>query len=696
MRNKVALVAGMLFLLLGSLAEASVKEVSVSELKPTREQRQAVLLITRVIDKYHYKDQRLDDRFSSEIFDRYLEALDPNKSFFTQRDIRTFEVYRNHLDDALHQVRLEPAFDIFKVFRQRMDERVEHALQLVEQEFDFTLDEEYRFDRTEVSWPVDRAGLDELWRKRVKNDVLSLKLGKKPIDKIRETLRKRYGDMRRRTHQLASQDVFQSFMNAYTRSLEPHTAYMSPRVSENFDINMRLSLEGIGAVLRSEDEYTIVVRTVAGGPAELSGKVHSGDKITGVAQGESGEMEDVLGWRLQDVVDKIRGPKGSVVRLRILPESEGEEGQAMEISLVRNKVKLEDMAAKSKIIEGLDSMGPVRIGVIDLPAFYRDFSGSSNGDKDFRSTTRDVRELLKELTAKGVDGVILDLRENGGGSLVEATELTGLFIPSGPVVQVKNADGDLEVERDPDPELVYGGPLAVLVDRNSASASEIFAGAIQDYRRGIVIGEPTFGKGTVQTLVDLGRFVRRGGEKLGRLRLTMAQFFRVNGGSTQFKGVVPDIVFPSAATADEHGERGLENALPWARIAAASYSPHGLGSLVKYTELHRQRVAGDAGFKYLEAEAEMLEEARNREVVTLQESRRKQERDERREKRKQLKNRFLVSVGLEPESDSEDEEESEPEDNQDEEDPVDNIMLHETARILSDFIEGQQRAAMVQ
>ncbi|MES9871065.1 MAG: carboxy terminal-processing peptidase, partial [Sedimenticola sp.] len=538
--------------------------------------------------------------------------------------------------------------------------------------------------------------LDELWRKRVKNDVLSLKLGKKPIDKIRETLRKRYGDMRRRTHQLASQDVFQSFMNAYTRSLEPHTAYMSPRVSENFDINMRLSLEGIGAVLRSEDEYTIVVRTVAGGPAELSGKVHSGDKITGVAQGESGEMEDVLGWRLQDVVDKIRGPKGSVVRLRILPESEGEEGQAMEISLVRNKVKLEDMAAKSKVIEGLDGMGPVRIGVIDLPAFYRDFSGSSNGDKDFRSTTRDVRELLKELTAKGVDGVILDLRENGGGSLVEATELTGLFIPSGPVVQVKNADGDLEVERDPDPELVYGGPLAVLVDRNSASASEIFAGAIQDYRRGIVIGEPTFGKGTVQTLVDLGRFVRRGGEKLGRLRLTMAQFFRVNGGSTQFKGVVPDIVFPSAATADEHGERGLENALPWARIAAASYSPHGLGSLVKYTELHRQRVAGDAGFKYLEAEAEMLEEARNREVVTLQESRRKQERDERREKRKQLKNRFLVSVGLEPESDSEDEEESEPEDNQDEEDPVDNIMLHETARILSDFIEGQQRAAMVQ
>ncbi|MES9875647.1 MAG: carboxy terminal-processing peptidase [Candidatus Sedimenticola sp. PURPLELP] len=694
MRKKVLIFTAVLILLFGNAVNASVKEVDVDELQPTREQRQAVLLITRVIDKYHYKKQRLDDVMSSSIFDRYLEALDPNKSYLTQQDIRTFEIYKRQLDDALRQARLEPAFNIFKVFRQRLDERMDYALKLVEQDFDFTVDEEYRFDRTEAPWAASSQALDELWRKRVKNDVLNLRLGKKPKEKIKDTLRKRYQDIKRRTHQLASQDVFQSFMNAYTLSLEPHTSYMSPRVSENFDINMRLSLEGIGAVLRNEDEYTIIVRTVAGGPAEMSGKVKAGDRIIGVAQGKDGEMEDVIGWRLQDVVDKVRGPKDSVIRLKILPESEGDAGQANEISLVRNKIKLEDMAAKSSIIEGIDQMGPVRIGVIDLPAFYRDFRGHTNGDEDFRSTTRDVRKLLKELTDQGVDGIILDLRENGGGSLIEATELTGLFIPTGPVVQVKNAGGSLEVERDPDPELVYGGPLAVLVDRNSASASEIFAGAIQDYRRGIIVGEPTFGKGTVQTLVDLGRFVRTGGDKLGRLRLTMAQFFRVKGGSTQFKGVIPDIDFPSASGAEEHGERGLDNALPWAKIPAASFNPAGIGSLDKYVERHRKRIKGDPGFEFLAAEDSLLKEARGKKVVSLMESRRKQESDERDARRKQRKNSFLTAMGLKPESDDDDEADHSTSDD-DKDDPVEKIMLHETARILSDYIEGQRRAAMV-
>lgn len=700
MRNRVISFAAIFFLLFGSLVQASSKEVDVTELKPAREHRQAVLLITRVIDKYHYKRQRLDDAMSSSIFDRYLESLDPNKSFFSEKDVRSFEVYRNQMDDSLRLARLDPAFNIFKVFRQRVDERITHVLKLLDKDFDFTVDEDYLFDRTDAPWAANHKALDELWRKRVKNDVLSLRLSKKDPE-IKETLRKRYEDIKRRTHQLASQDVFQFFMNAYTMSLEPHTSYMSPRISENFDINMRLSLEGIGAVLRNENEHAIVVRTVAGGPAELSGKVHAGDRIIAVAQGETGEMEDVVGWCLQDVVDKIRGPKGSVIRLKVLPEEEENEGLAKEIKLVRNEIKLEDMAAKSSIIEGLDSMGPVRIGVIDLPAFYRDFRGHNNGDDDFRSTTRDVRELLKELIAQKVDGVILDLRENGGGSLIEATELTGLFIPSGPVVQVKNSDGDLEVERDPDPELLYGGPLAVLVDRNSASASEIFAGAIQDYQRGIIVGEPTFGKGTVQTLVDLGRFVRTGGDKLGRLRLTMAQFFRVNGGSTQFKGVVPDIVFPSASSADEHGERGLENALPWAQIKAASYRPSGLGPLASYTERHEQRIKRDPGFEYLSSEADLLEELRNKTVVTLVESKRKQESDERKATRKARKNQFLVSMGLEPETGDEEDEEEHAELDDDQDDPVEKIMLNETARILSDYIEGQRsagqgRAAMVQ
>jgi len=694
MRTKHLLtIVGLLVLFWAHGAGAIIKEVPLDKLQPTREQRQATLLTLRVIDRYHYKKHVLDDAMSAAILDRYLETLDPKKSFFLQQDIDRFQVYRDGLDDALKQASLAPAFEIFRVFRQRVDERVGLALKLLERDFDFTVDEVYRIDRSEAPWISNPADMEELWRKRVKNEVLVLRLSKKPAAEIKKTLKKRYESFRRRTHQLTSQDVFQTFINAYTLSLEPHTSYMSPRVSENFDINMRLSLEGIGAVLRSENEYTVVQRTVAGGPAGLSGKVHAGDRIIGVGQGERGEIEDVVGWRLQDVVDKIRGPKGTIVRLRLMPENAQSEGKSSVVTLVRNEIKLEDMAAKSSIIEGLDGMGPVRIGVIDLPAFYRDFRGYSSGKKDFRSTTRDVRRLLKALKEEGVDGIVIDLRGNGGGSLVEATELTGLFIPSGPVVQVKNASGELEIERDPDPALVYGGPLAVLVDRNSASASEIFAGAIQDYRRGIIIGEPTFGKGTVQTLVDLGRFVRSGGDKLGRLRMTMAQFFRVNGGSTQFRGVVPDIVYPSAAGSEEHGERGLDNALPWARIAAADYHPGGLGSIARYRERHQQRIKNDPGFEYLANEAALLNEARNKKEVSLLESERRAEWEAREKRRKEMKNRFLVAMGLDPLKEGEEESSDRKGDVQD--DPVEKIMLNEAVRILADFIEGQRRSAML-
>jgi carboxyl-terminal processing protease len=678
---------------------AKVTEVPLDQLQPTREQRQATLIIVRVIDRYHYKQQSLDDQISHRILDRYLESLDPNKSFFTKKDVDRFNVYRDRLDDSLRQAQLEPAFNIFRVYRQRIDERVDYALKLLQGDFDFSTEEQYRFDRSEALWAADPKALNDLWRKRIKNDILGLQLSGKKEDEIRETLRKRYQGTRRRAHQLASNDVFQTFINAYTLSLEPHTAYMSPRVSENFDISMRLSLEGIGAVLKGDNEYTEVLRTVVGGPAKQSGKIHTGDRIVGVAQGDDGEMEDVVGWRLQDVVDKIRGPKGSVIRLHILPDDSGADGPTKVVRLVRNKIKLEDQAAKKSIIEGLDEMGPVHIGVIDIPAFYRDFRGQSRGERDFRSTTRDVRRLLKELQSEGVDGIVIDLRQNGGGSLIEATELTGLFIPSGPVVQVKNASGEIEVENDPDPEEVYTGPLAVLVDRNSASASEIFAGAIQDYRRGIIIGEPTFGKGTVQTLVDLGRFVRDGEGKLGRLRLTMAQFFRVNGGSTQFKGVVPDIVFPYAAGSEEHGERGLDNALPWARIDAADYRPQGIGSVKKYRERHQKRIKRDPGFRYLAEEAELLAELRNQDTVTLQEKSRKREWEEREQRRKTQKNRYRVAIGLPPLADDEDKaakkDDEEKEDGEDKKDDIDNIALNEAARILADYVESQRRAVMV-
>ncbi|MCG8426391.1 MAG: carboxy terminal-processing peptidase, partial [Chromatiales bacterium] len=519
---------------------------------------------------------------------------------------------------------------------------------------------------------------------------------KKSEEKIVETLTKRYENIRRRTHQLSANDVFQTFLNAYTLQLEPHTSYMSPSLSENFDISMRLSLEGIGAVLRSENEYTVVQRTITGGPAQLSGDLHAGDRIVGVGQGEKGDIQDVIGWRLQDVVEQIRGPKGTQLRLQVIPEQEGEDGKTKIITLTRNKIKLENQAAKSYIIDQEDNTGVAKIGVIDLPAFYRDFGGYSSGDKNFRSTTRDVRRELKKLVDQKVDGIVIDLRDNGGGSLTEATELTGLFIPSGPVVQVKNATGELEIERDPDPELVYGGPLAVLVNRNSASASEIFAGAIQDYRRGLIIGEPTFGKGTVQTLVNLGRFVRKDGEKLGRLRLTMAQFFRITGDSTQFKGVVPDIIYPTAFDSDDHGERALENALPWVRIQAANYDAWERDMLEKYTEAHKKRIKSDPGFDYLIYETEQIREARNRTSVSLNQTVREQQWQERELKRKAERNRLRAAMGLEALTDDEEEEEERVEQDDDTDDPIDRVMVDEAARILTDYIHGQQKSAMVE
>jgi len=679
------------------IAWSKVSQVSLDELEPTREQRQATLIILRVIDKYHYKEHRLDNDMSKAILERYLESLDPNKSFFTQQDIDRFSVYEERLDDALRMARLDPAFGIFKVYLKRIDERIAFALKRLKEPFDFQISEDYRFDRSEAAWAGNQAELDDLWRRRIKNDTLSLRFSGKQEKEIRTTLEKRYEGIRRRTHQLVSNDVYQTFINAYTQSLEPHTSYMSPRVSENFDISMRLSLEGIGAVLRNVNEYTEVMRTVAGGPAAMSGQIKSGDRIVGVGQGLTGEVVDVVGMRLQDVVDMIRGPKGTVIKLRLLPENSGSEGPTKDIKLVRNKINLEDQAAKKSVIEGLDGMGPVRIGVIDLPAFYRDFRGQSKGDKDFRSTTRDVRKLLEELIAEGVDGVIIDLRQNGGGSLIEATELTGLFIPSGPVVQVRDATGDIEVELDPDPEVVYSGPLAVLVDRNSASASEIFAGAIQDYRRGVIIGEPTFGKGTVQTLVDLGRFVQGGNDGLGRLRLTMAQFFRVNGGSTQFKGVVADIEFPSATGAAEHGERGLDNALPWARIAATNYNPEGSYAIGKYRDRHLERIEHDPGFKYLAEQEKMILEIRAKDSVSLLETSRKKEWDGQEARRKEQKNNFRSAQGLPPLSENdEDKDKDKSEDGESDDENVSGIMLNEVARILADYIEGDRRSVMVQ
>ncbi|MFC1335760.1 MAG: carboxy terminal-processing peptidase [gamma proteobacterium symbiont of Clathrolucina costata] len=683
-----------LFLFSNTALWANRQVVPISELQPTPEQQQTANVIVKVIEKYHYKEAALDDAMSKMILDRYFDALDPNRSFFRARDIVRFSLYQDKLDDYLKNARIEPAFEIFRLYRKRVAEAVAHAQKLVDKAFDFTIDESYRFERDEEPWPQTRTELQEIWRKRVKNDFLNLRLMDKKDDEIRKTLSERYKRLLSRVEQFDANDVFQTFINAYTLSLEPHTSYMSPSTSENFDISMRLSLEGIGAVLKDEDGFTVVQKTVIGGPAEQSDLLHSGDRIVGVGQGLEGEIIDIVGWRLQDVVEQIRGPKGSVVRLDILPKGTETSSKRKTITLVRNKIKLEEQAAKSYIIEDLDGMKGMRIGVVEVPTFYRDFAAEARGDEDFRSTTRDVRNLLGDLKQQGVNGIVIDLRENGGGSLSEATELTGLFIDSGPVVQIKDAFGKIEIEQDPDQTIAYEGPLAVLVDRNSASASEIFAGAIQDYKRGIVIGEPTFGKGTVQTLVDLGRFVPGRKKDLGRLRLTMAQFFRINGGSTQHRGVVPDIQFPMAKYSEDFGERSLENALPWAQIRPANFVTKGKWAVPHLIDNHMSRVEHDPGFEMLVDREKRFQALDKRTETSLLESRRRSEWDDREQEQLVHKNRFRASQGLQAIK-SIDQEDMDVDVDDKESEATQRIELNEAARILTDSIRMQAPRAVM-
>ncbi|MCS3902502.1 carboxyl-terminal processing protease [Methylohalomonas lacus] len=659
---------------------AEVRLVDADQLQAREKHQRAIDIITHIATTYHYRQTELDDAMSKKIFDNYFDSLDPNRSFLTHSDIERFSDYRTRMDDAMRDGELGIAFDIFKHYRQCVKERVDYALSQLDQEFDFDTDERYRYDRQEMPWPENDAELRDIWDKRIKNDYLLLKLTDKSPDDIRETLRKRYERIVTSTFQLKADDVFQTFVNAYTTAIEPHTAYFSPRTSENFDISMRLSLEGIGAVLSGETDYTEVQRIVTGGPADMSGELEAEDRIIGVAQGEEGEMVDVIGWRLDDVVDLIRGPKGSIVRLEVLPKGMGPGGPTKTIELERNKIKLEQQAAKSEVLE-LDGTSS-RVGVIDIPTFYMDFAAHQRGDKDYRSTTRDVRKLIDELRDKNVDGLVIDLRGNGGGSLTEALELTGLFISGGPIVQTKDSSGRIEVNEDPDPELFYQGPLAVLVDRNSASASEIFAGAIQDYKRGIVIGEPTFGKGTVQNIIDLSRFDNQGDEELGRLKTTIAQFFRISGGSNQHRGVVPDIVYPTAHRAEDSGERSYENALPWDSVRPAKFEPAAAPTdkFDVVRDRHEQRIADNESFAALLERTRFLEQQREDKTVSLNLEKRKQERERLEAEQEELDEQYHNSLGmeLEPEDDSDSKEEG------DSDKP--DILLREAARILNDLI----------
>ena len=487
--------------LLAPVASADNRDTPLKSLAPTSDHEQATEIILYFMERYHYSPVAVDDELSDQIFDRFLDNLDPQKSFLLASDIEEFARYRLKFDDALRNANLNPVFDLFKRFRERTEQRAVYAQNLLKGKFDFTIDESYTFNREDANWPESEKAAEDLWRKRVKNDVLSLRLSEQSEEDLIDTLAKRYERMERRVKQFSANDVYQIFINAYTQSVEPHTSFFSPRSSEEFEINMSLSLEGIGAALTTDGEYTVIQRVITGGPAALSELVLAEDRIVGVGQGDE-EIIDVVSWPLGDVVDLIRGPKGSTIRLRILAASATEGAPPKLVTLVRDEIKLEEQAAKSSTVELIVDEKKQRFGVIDLPTFYLDAGARARGQKDYRSTTRDVQRLIEELTNAdgGVDGIVMDLRGNGGGSLLEATQLTGLFIKSGPVVQTKRSDGEVDSEVDNDPSIAYDGPLAVLVDRNSASASEIFAGAIQDYGRGAIIGEPTFGKGTVQTV----------------------------------------------------------------------------------------------------------------------------------------------------------------------------------------------------
>jgi carboxyl-terminal processing protease len=567
--------AGMLLGLFATPVLANTQALPADEpLAPESRHEKIGEIVTQFVQRSHYNHVAVNDELSTDVMDRYIESLDRNRMYLLQSDVDYFEKFRYQLDDIVRSQPLDPVFDMFSVYRTRVRERFEYALELLETEPDLTIDEDYQFDRTETPWATTEDELNEIWRRRVKNDVLNLALTDKPWVESREVLIKRYTRFLKRMDQVNNDDVFETFMNAFAHTLDPHSSYLSPRNSEEYRIQMSLSYFGIGASLQTEEEYVRIVSIIPGGPASIDGSLDPEDKIIGVAQGADGSMVDVIGWRLDDVVDLIRGPADTVVRLQIIPAGAITGDSNKEISLTRGQVKLEEQAAKSEVITVPRDGREWSIGVIEVPSFYRDYRALSNGDNDYTSITKDVKRLIAELEEQGIDGLLIDLRNNGGGHLTEATALSGLFIDNGPVVQLRNSNGRISRLDDPDPvaRVAYNGPLAVLVNRFSASASEIFAAAIQDYSRGVIIGQETFGKGTVQNLYALDQYLQPEGETgYGQLTLTIGKYYRVTGESTQHRGVNPDIGLPSPIDSAEIGESVRDSALPWDTIQTTRF-----------------------------------------------------------------------------------------------------------------------------
>jgi len=682
----LALMIGLGSLALGGNAAAANKWDS---LQPDRDEIVASLNVVELLKRHHYSKPPLDDARSVIIYDSYIKLLDPARSYFTAADIAEFDQWKTQFDDFLKSGNLAPGFTIYKRYLDRVKQRLDFALAELDKgvdKIDFSAKETLLIDRKDAPWLKDQAALDELWRKRVKDEVLRQKIAGKEPRQIQETLTKRYKNQLARLDQTRAEDIFQAYINTFAQSYDPHTNYLSPDNAENFDINMSLSLEGIGAVLQSDNDQVKIVRLVPAGPAAKTKQVAPADKIIGVAQGNK-EMVDVVGWRLDEVVKLIRGPKGSVVRLEIIPASNAPSDQTSKIvSITREAVKLEEQAAKKSVLKLKQDGRDYKLGIIEIPAFYLDFKAYRAGDPEYKSTTRDVKKLLTELQKEKVDGVVIDLRNNGGGSLQEATELTSLFIEKGPTVLVRNSDGRVDVLEDENPGAFYKGPLALLVNRLSASASEIFAGAMQDYHRALIIGGQTFGKGTVQTIQPLNH---------GELKLTLAKFYRVSGQSTQHQGVLPDIDYPSIIDTKEIGESALPEAMPWDTIrpvvkpAADPFKPF----LAQLKAQHEARSDKDAEFTYIRDRLALTQKLMNEKTVSLNEQDRRARHDEIEAKQLALENIRRKAKGEEPlkELKKEDEDALPTEDENTK--PEDDAYLAETGRILIDYLSASTKVA---
>jgi len=613
----VALTIGLLTLGSSSRLTANTSALPPGAMTPSARERMIARQVGALLEDNHYSQQRIDDAMSPRVMDKFLDGLDGQKSYFLASDIAEFQAYRLRFDDMIRTGDLEPAYAMFARYQQRNRERIRHALALLDQTPDFTLDESFEFDREKAAWPTTTVELDELWRKRVKNDAISLLLAGKTWDEAREVLRTRYDRVLKRADQVKPEEVFEVFLNSYARTFDPHSNYFSPRNSEEYKIQMSLNYEGIGASLQLIDDYVTIMNLIEGGPAAASGALSVNDRITAVGQGKQGPMTDVVGWRIDDVVQLIRGKGGTVVRLQILPVGAAPGSPERVLEFIRGKVTLEAQAARKELKTITRGEIEYRVGVINVPGFYSDYDGQRAGDKNFRSTTRDVRRLIEELKEEKIDGLVIDLRGNGGGFLPEAQSLTGLFVDQGPVVQVQFSNGEREVLDDPDAGIAYDGPLVVVIDRFSASASEIFAGAIQDYRRGVVVGQRSFGKGTVQNLVPLSRWSAR--PVNGQLTVTIGKFYRVTGESTQHRGVEPDVELASPISLKDIGESSLDDALPWDRIDRAEFRTLDtrLPSIAKLALEENARQGRDPDYRWLVEDIAALNRLRDQRALSL-------------------------------------------------------------------------------